>query len=206
MRSCLCSERLVHTQYRTPAGRLQPRRGHTVVEMLIVMSLMAALAGIAMPRLNYSAMRLDANVRVVRSAFQQAWRAAIQTQHDMLVSMDTAAKRIRIVEDVNNDGLPSPGERVTWRPLEEGAVFDVPAAGVSGPVTTSVSGPGVKSVQGMPTITFRRNGSTSGDVELYLSIRYRSVKEFRGVTVAQATGRTEWFRRVNGSWWRSGGI
>ncbi len=182
------------------------RQGHTVVEMLIVMSLMAALAGIAMPRLNYSALRLDANVRVVRASFQQAWRAAIQNQHDMLVSVDTAGRRIRLLEDANNDGLPSAGERVVWRPLEEGAVFDVPASGVTGTVTAAVSGSGVRQVQGMPTITFRRNGSTSGDAELYLSIQFRGTKEFRGVTVAQATGRTEWFRRVNSSWWRSGGI
>lgn len=185
---------------------LAGRRGHTLIETLIVMSLMAVLAGIAMPRLNYSSMRLDANVRVVRAVFQQAWRASIQNQHDMLVSVDTAGKRIRLLEDANNDGQPSTGERVTWRPLEEGAVFDVPATGVSGPVTTSVSGTGVRSVGSLPTITFRRNGSTSGDAELYLSIEFRGVKEFRGVTVAQATGRTEWFRRVNSAWWRSGGI
>jgi prepilin-type N-terminal cleavage/methylation domain-containing protein len=189
-----------------PDRRTGGRQGHTLIEMLIVMGLMATLAGIAMPRLNYSGLRLDANVRVLRSVFQQAWRASIQKQHDMLVSLDTAGKRIRMLEDANNDGLPSTGERVTWRPLEEGAVFDVPATGVTGAVTASVSGTGVRTVNGMPTITFRRNGSTSGDAEIYLSIQFRGVKEFRGVTVAQATGRTEWFRRVNSSWWRSGGI
>ena len=107
---------------------------------------------------------------------------------------------------MNNDGLPNTGERVTFRPLEEGALFDVPASGVHGTVTSSVSGTGVKTVQSMPSIIFRRNGSTSGDVELYLSTQHKGVKQFRGVTVAQATGRTEWFRLVKGSWWRSGGI
>lgn len=170
--------------------------------MVIIM----ALAGFAAPRLNYTSMRLDANVRIVRSVFQQAWRLSIQNQHDILVSLDTASRRIRTLEDVNQDGLPSAGERLTWKPLEDGAQFDVPASGLTGAVTASVSGPGVRTVQSMPTITFRRNGSTSGDVELYLSIQYRGVKEFRGVTIAQATGRTEWFRRVNSTWWRSGGI
>jgi hypothetical protein len=151
-------------------------------------------------------LRLDANVRVVRSAFQQAWRASIQNQHDVLVSLDTAGRRIRILEDMNNDGAATLGERATWRPLEEGARFDVPATGMAGAVTTSVSGNGVRSVEFMPTIIFRRNGSTSGNVEVYLAIDHRGGREFRGVTVAQATGRTEWFRLVNNTWWRSGGI
>ena len=73
-----------------PAGRGSARRGHTLIETTIVLTVIAALAGIAGPRMNYSGMRLDANVRIVRAVFQQAWRAAIKNQHDMLVSVDTA--------------------------------------------------------------------------------------------------------------------
>jgi hypothetical protein len=170
------------------------------------MAVLATIAGMAAPRLNYQSIRLDANVRVVRSVLQQAWRASVQNQHDILVSFDTAGKRIRLLEDANNNAQPDTSERIRWRPLEDGAVFDIPTSGVSGPVVSSVSGPGVRSVESMPTVTFRRNGSTSGDVEIYLSIRNRTVKEFRGVTLAQATGRTELFRLVKSGWWRSGGI
>lgn len=195
---------------RTPTCGLPARRarrgGHTLVETIIVLSMLTVIAGIALPRINYSAMRLDANVRVVRSVLQQAWRTAIQKQHDILVSMDVATGRIRVLEDADNDGQPTAGERVRWRPLEEGAGFGVPPSGVNGPVTQPVSGSGVRTVSSMPTIIFRRNGSTSGDVEIYITATYRGVAEYRGVTVAQATGRTEWFRRVNSAWWRSGGI
>lgn len=186
--------------------RLATHKGHTLIEAVIVMVIIAALAGFAAPRLNYSSLRLDGNVQIVRSVFQQAWRLSIQSQHDILVSVDTANRRIRTLEDVNQDGLPSAGERVSYKPLQDGARFDTPAAGVNGTVTASVSGSGIRTVQSMPTVTFRRNGSTSGDVELYLSLQFRGTKEFRGVTIAQATGRTEWFRRVNSAWWRSGGI
>ena len=195
-----------------PASRSRPHRGgairrggHTLVETLIVMALMAALAGMAMPRLNYVSIRLDANVRVVRAVFQQAWRTAVQKQHDVLVSVDTAGQRIRMHEDVNNDGLMTAGERITWRPLEEGAAFDVPPAGVNGPVTAAVLGTGVSTVASLPTITFRRNGAAGGDAEIYISATNRGLKEWRAVTVAQATGRTEWFRRPDATW-RSGGI
>lgn len=182
------------------------RRGHTLVETIIVMSLLAVIASMALPRIDYTAMRLDANVKVVRSVLQQAWRMSVQKQHDVLVSFDTAGRRVRVLEDMNNDGLVTTGERTTWRPLEEGATFAVPPSGVSGTVTKSVSGSGVKTVGGLPTITFRRNGSTSGDMEVYLSTSRGSVTNYRGITLAQATGRTEWFRFVNSSWWRSGGI
>lgn len=181
------------------------REGHTLIETVIVLTLMAILAGMAVPRLNYTSMRLDANVRVVRAVLQQAWRMSVQKQHDVLVSVDVAGGRMRIVEDANNDGQPTAGERVTWRPLEEGAVFDVPPAGLSGAVSAAVVGTGVKTVTSMPTVYFRRNGSTSGDAEFYLSTMYRGTREWRGVTVAQATGRTEWFRLAGGSW-KSGGI
>jgi hypothetical protein len=176
-----------------------------MIEAIIVLTVIAALAGIAGPRMNYPGHRLDANARIARSVFQQSWRAAIQNQHDMLLSVDTANMTFRIVEDMNNDGQPNTGERVRFHPLEEGAHFDVPATGVNGTVTTSVSGPGVKTVQSMPSIIFRRNGSTSGDVEVYLSVQYKGVKQFRCLTLAQATGRTELFRLANGSW-RSGGL
>jgi prepilin-type N-terminal cleavage/methylation domain-containing protein len=181
------------------------RRGHTIVELLIVLALMAALAGIAMPRVNFMAMRLDGNLRIVRSVLQQAWRLSVQKQHDILVSFDTASRRMRILEDMNNDGLPTNGERVTWRSLEEGVQFGKPPAGVYGAVTGAVAGLGVRTVTSLPTVIFRRNGSTSGDVEIYLTALYHGTQDWRGLTVAQSTGRTDWYRRVNNVW-RSGGM
>jgi hypothetical protein len=165
---------------------------------------MAALAGFAMPRVNYVAVRLDANARIVRSAMQQAWRLSIQQQHDILVSIDTAIGRIRVLEDANNDGIPTAGERVTWRPLEEGVRFALPPSGVNGAVTGAVAGSGIRSVNGMPTLTYRRSGSTSGDAEIYLSAQSRAGMERRAVTISQTTGRTEWFKYVKSNW-RSAG-
>jgi Tfp pilus assembly protein FimT len=176
-----------------------------MIELLIVLALMATLAGIAMPRINYVALRVDANARTVRGVLQQAWRMAVQKQHDVLVSFDTAGRRVRTLEDANNDGLPTAGERTVWRPLEDGVRFDAPSNGVTGAVTAAVVGPGLKTVTSYPTVTFRRNGATSGDIEVYVAAQNRTLWERRAVTMAQATGRTEWFRYVNSAW-RSGGI
>ncbi len=171
----------------------------------MVVVLLSVIAGIALPRIDYVSMRLDADVRTMRGVFQQAWRLSIQKQHDVIVSVDSAGRRVRILEDINNDGVPSTGERITWRPLEEGVVFDVPPTGVTGAVTKSVSGPGVRSVNSMPSIAFHRNGASSGNAELYMSAAFHGQKEYRAITIAQATGRADWYKYVKGSW-KSGGM
>jgi Tfp pilus assembly protein FimT len=185
---------------------MRPRRraAHTLVEMLIVLVVLAVTATLAMPRLNYVALRLDGNSRIVRNTLQQAWRASVQKQHDILVSFDTAGRSIRTIEDTNGDNQVTAGERVLVRPLEEGVRFDTPSASIGGYTLNPVTGPGVRSINALPTVIFRRNGSTSGDAEIYVSARNKSVKEWRAVTLAQSTGRTEWFRLVSGAW-RSGG-
>lgn len=187
------------------ARRPRANTGHTLVEIVIVVAVMAAIAGLALPRLDYVTMRLDANARATRGVLQQAWRLAIQKQHDILVGLDTAGHRLRVHEDLDTDGQIDSGERVTWRPLEEGVRFVTPPSGVAGAVSGAVAGPGVRTMNGLPTIVFRRNGSTSGDAELYLGAVERGGTRHRAVTVAQSTGRTEWFRWTNGAW-HSGGI
>lgn len=186
-------------------SRWRGRRGHTLIEMMIVVAVLAVIASMAMPRVDYGAMRLDGNARKLRGILQQAWRLSIQRQHDIHVSIDAATGRIRTFEDNDNDGTADGGERISWQSLEEGARFAAPATTVSGVSPAPMSGPGVNTVELLPTVTFRRNGSTSGDVELFLNLDYRGTSAWRAITVAPATGRTDWFRLVNGAW-RSGGI
>ena len=182
------------------------RRGHTMIETLVVMAVIATLAGIAGPRMNYSGMRLDANVRVARAVFQQAWRGAIKNQHDMLVSIDTVADNFRIVEDMNNDGLVTTGERITFRPLEDGVVFDVPASGVRAASRSRSQALASRRCSRCPRSPSAATAQRAAISRSTCRSSHRGVKQFRGVTVSQATGRTEWFRLVNGTWWRSGGI
>ncbi|HEX7120856.1 MAG TPA: type II secretion system protein [Gemmatimonadaceae bacterium] len=181
-----------------------PRRGHTLLEILIVVVILAGIAGLSLPRIDYIGLRLDSNARSIRGALQQAWRMSIQKQHDVLVGVDVVNRRLVIVEDANNDGIAAASERSTVRPLEEGVLFDAPPTGLTGPVSGPVAGPGVLTLGGLPTIGFHRNGSTSGDAELYLAAIDRGIMKRRAISVAQATGRTEWFRWANNSW-RSGG-
>jgi hypothetical protein len=56
----------------------------------------------------------------------------------------------------------------------------------------------------MPSITFRRNGAASSDVEVYLALGDVG-NGSRSVNVAQATGRPAWYR-WSGSAWTKGGF
>lgn len=181
---------------------MAPRRaGVTLVELLVALVLLGILAGAALPRLDPAAHRADAGMRQVRGALQQAQRIAVQHQYDVVVSFDVRAGSIRVAEDSTNDRVIA-GERVRWLPLDPGVRFVRPASPVPGGVGgAEVAGPGVRSVDGLPSVVFRRSGAASGDLEVYLAAARRGAgDDVRAVTVVHGTGRTAWFRLTDRGW------
>jgi prepilin-type N-terminal cleavage/methylation domain-containing protein len=190
---------------RTPAvRRRQSRPAFSLTEMLVVLALIGIVAGWALPRVDVAKFRADAAARVVRGTLQQAQRLAILRQYDISVGFDTTARRLRIHEDVNNDGIQDPGERVMWRPIEEGVAFAKPPVGVNGTSATSLVGSNLRAIGDLPTIIFRRDGSASTDLEVYLLGAVDHPTSFRAVTVIQSTGRADPYR-YRGSAWAKGG-
>jgi prepilin-type N-terminal cleavage/methylation domain-containing protein len=180
------------------------RPAFTLIELLIVITMIAILAGFAIPRIDFVKARSDAAARLVRGQLQTAQRLAIQRQYNILVSFDVARNRIRIVEDQNNNGAAESTERILWRSLEEQARFASPPSGIS-VGGSAIAGSDLRTLDGMPTITFRRDGSASGNAEIYISSPRSLGKDFRGVVVTESTGRAEWFR-YDGSTWKRVGI
>jgi hypothetical protein len=173
--------------------------------MMIAVTVVAILCAFALPRLNYGAMRLDANAQAIRATLQQAWRLSIQKQHDVIVSFDVGNQRLRTLEDENDSRTADPNERITWRPLEEGAAFSKPPVRIGNAAPpAAIAGAGVVTVDQMPSLVFHRNGSTSGDAEVYLGIMSAGKTERRAVTVSQSTGRTDWYRYFEGTWRNAG--
>ena len=185
------------------AGAL--RGGFTIIELVMVLTILGVVATFALPRINLTQYRMDSAVRLTRTTLQRAQRMAITRQHDMVVSFNVSGRAIRVIEDANNDGLLSAGERVTRVHLEEGARFEVPPVGVRGAVLAAVVGPQLRTLDGMPTVVFHRDGAASTDLEVYLSAGRSRNNDFRGITVVQSTGRTEWWRYIN-SRWKAGSI
>jgi prepilin-type N-terminal cleavage/methylation domain-containing protein len=183
---------------------MRNRAGFSMGELLIVIVMIGIVSAMALPRLDFARYQTDAGARVVRGALQQAQRAAIVKQHDVVVSFDAGGRRLRTFDDPNNNQRLDDGEHVTWRPLEDGVLLLVPSRGINGMVSKAVNGPGVRVVDGMPSVVFRSNGAASTDLEIYLAGGRKTDKEFRAVTLVQATGRTQWYRRSSGNWKEAG--
>ena len=170
------------------------RFGFSLVEILIVLVMMAVVARMALPKLNMSQFRADAAAQQVRSVFQTAQRTSLTRQFDVIVSVDTTTFGLRIAEDSSNDGIIQTNEWKFWRPTGEGNRFAIPPKGLNGTVTSPVVGAAIRSVSGLPSVTFHRDGSTSTDGEVYVESSYKGRTDYRAITVTRATGRTELWR------------
>jgi prepilin-type N-terminal cleavage/methylation domain-containing protein len=182
--------------------RTLPRDGFTLIEIMVVFTLIAILGALTIPRLNTTGFKADAAMHVVQSFMQQGQRSAVQRQSNVVVSVDTADNRIRLWNDANNNMQLDDGETTRSMTLEEGSHFAVPPVGVNGgePESPVVSTNTKVSPDGYPSIIFRRDGAASGSVDIYLRAASSDLNDFRAISVTQATGRVDLFRYGNGAW------
>lgn len=178
------------------------RTGWTLIELLIVIALISIVAGFAIPRLNFTRYRTDAAARLARVVLQEAQRNAITRQSNVIVSFDLPNGGFRIVQDWNNNDTINVGDQVQWRHLDEGAKFATPTMGRvnGGTATSALNGSGLMNIAGFPTIVFQRDGSSTTDLDLYVTTRVGVADEYRAIVVDQPTGRSDWFR-WNGTAW-----
>jgi Tfp pilus assembly protein FimT len=172
--------------------------------MLIVIAIMGIVSAIAIPRINTTQFHQDAGARITRTALQIAGRLAVTRQYDIIVSFDVPRSMMRIAEDMDNNGAVDSGEHISWKALEDGAIFAVPATGLSGTPLGAIDGSGLTTIDGMPSMIFRRNGATSTAAVIYIGSVRNQPHDFRAVTVAQSTGRTDWYRYANAGWKEAG--
>ena len=167
---------------------------------MIVLAIIGVIAAFAYPKVNFTQFRVDAAARTVRVALQNAERLAVTRQYDVVVSFDTTNRRIRILEDNNNNATVDAGEHVTFAQLEDSVHFAVPPAGVSGSASSAINGSSIRTVDNMPTLIFHRDGAANSDADIYITSRRALDDDFRCVRVIQSTGRTLWWRYLNGAW------
>jgi prepilin-type N-terminal cleavage/methylation domain-containing protein len=174
--------------------------GYTFIEMLIVLIIIGIIAAFAYPKVNFTQFQVDAAARLIRISLQNAQRLAVTRQYNVVVSFDQAHNKVRVLEDNNNNSTADAGERVTWGTLEDGAHYAVPPTGVNGGVASAVVGTDVRTIDGMSSIIFRRDGAGNTDIEVYLTSKRAISNDYRGITVVQSTGRTDWFKYIGNSW------
>jgi hypothetical protein len=74
---------------------------------------------------------------------------------------------------------------------------------VNGPIPTApVTGAGLQTLSGLQSVIFRRDGSASTDLEIYVTTRDAVKVEYRAVTVTASTGRTEMYKWNGTAWLR----
>jgi prepilin-type N-terminal cleavage/methylation domain-containing protein len=189
------------------------RRGYTLIEMLIVVTMIAIITATTMPKVDYTAWRQDAAARAVRGAMMQAQAYAVSSQHNVFVVPDMVhGNKLYVVYDYNDNLALDAGEHWIAVPLQDGAVIaqppvalpgGAPTAGLSVPasvpaITLTVPGSMTTSTTGW---VFRSDGAVSSAAQIYIGSKRGLAKDFRAVTLTQATGRSDWYKYVNGTTW-----
>jgi prepilin-type N-terminal cleavage/methylation domain-containing protein len=180
--------------------RLSGSSGVTLVELLIVVTIIGIVAGIAIPKIDLTRYRVDGAMQSAGMTLLGAQRLAATRQFDVIVGFDQANNAIRVHQDANNNGVVDGGEPVTQRALGDLVVF-----GRAGAAAHAVGAAAVTFTQmrnGLPSVTFHRNGSASEYGGIYLTSR-RAVlaglaTDSRLLEVERSTGRTSWYRYNNG--------
>ena len=195
---------MASTQWRPGPSRWQERAraqaGFSLLEILIVLTVLSILLGLAMPRVDVEAFRLNEAAREVMTALARAQYRALVHQYDVVVWFEVTDRRIRIHDDRNNDGLVQPGEPVSAVALPDGVVFG------RGSAPQRAMGPGPVTFRqrlGVPYLTFHRNGSASEAGGLYLASTRPGSRAARAIEVERATGRATWLI-YDGTSWRGG--
>ena len=181
------------------------RRGLTIIEMVMVVVIIGIMARITLPKFNIDKYRADGAGRLALILLQEAQRNAITRQSNVIVSFDNVINRFRVVQDYNNNDTINTTDWVQYRSMADGAVFSKPtwsgAVGADGTIPTAAyAGSLLQTIAGLPTVIFRRDGSASTNLTLFVTTRASVSTEYREIIVTASTGRADLYK-FNGSGW-----
>lgn len=183
--------------------RTDAPRGFTLVEMLTVMALIVAILGIALPNIDVARFRLDGEVQSLALMINSSQRLAVLRQYDIVLAFDETENRIRLHHDTDKDGALDSDEEVRFIALEDEVVF-----GRGGATALPEGGANVTFTEvqdGLPSMTFRRNGSASENGVIYLTSLLASraaghSEHTRAIQIERATGQVTCMSYRTSSW------
>jgi prepilin-type N-terminal cleavage/methylation domain-containing protein len=183
-------------------------RGFTLVEMLIVVTMIGIMTGIALWRVDIARYQVNGDIQSIGTTLIASQREAIAKQHNVIVVFDTAGNRVRVVWDANNNGTFDTGEHSRLVFLSDRVRFGLGTAPAMAMGGQSVNFTDTETSTGLPALTFYRNGSASEAGGAYITSRRsigdpRYVNDNRAMRVERATGRAEWWH-YDGTTWQRG--
>jgi Tfp pilus assembly protein FimT len=189
------------------ANRLhrRSRGGWTVIEMSIVVAVIVLLAAVALTNIDFNRYRMDSNARTVQNQFIAQQINAIQKNMPMIVTIVYDQGHLTITEDANSNGVADPTEYTYNRTLVEGAQFVIPPVTVDSATPYYATGPGLTYLNQTyldPTVTFYPNGSTSGDVVIYIGSTSGRLTDMRALQITGATSKVKFYRMASDGTWR----
>ncbi len=170
-------------------------RGVTLFELMLVVTIVGILSGIALTRLDWTRYRADAAGRTIMAELASAQRLGLSLQANIVITFPDST-RMMVLEDIDNSGTPSAGERVHYVTLNDNFAF----GRVNAP---DVPNPDVAAM--LTSLVFHRDGSSdaSGTVYLHGPGYDPDCRRCRAVSVTRATGRIVWYTFASGAWTRA---
>lgn len=181
------------------------RRGWTIIEMSIALAVIVILAAIALPNIDFQRYRMDSNTRAVQNQFISQQLNAVQKNMPMIVTIVYDKGHLTITEDKNSNGIADANEYTYNRSLVEGAQFVKPPTTVDGATPYYATGPGLTYLNQTymyPTVTFYPNGSTSGDVVIYIGSTTARLQDMRALQITGATSKIKFYRMMSDGTWK----
>ncbi len=183
-----------------------------MIEMAILVGIIAVLAAIAIPNIDFQRFRMDTNMRAVQNQLIGAQMLSVQKKVRVILTFVYNEGQFRVVQDQNNDGLWGGAEPRNWRTLAEKMKIVIPPSTIDGASPYYATGPGIRYVgitgtsgtacASCPTMDIYPNGSTSGDVVVYFGSGKTARKsDYRAVQIYGSTSKVKlWRMQDNGSW------
>jgi prepilin-type N-terminal cleavage/methylation domain-containing protein len=179
------------------------RPGFTIIEVAMTLGIMAIMAALALPAIDFNRMRMDSNMRLVQNWLLSAQSRAVQRNTQVLVEVYFEQNQIRIIDDADANGAYTGGETNSYLTLSQNMKFVTPATTVDGATPYYATGAGITlSASGNhPIITFYPNGSSSGAAVFYLGSPAGRNEDNRAIKVTAATSKMSFYRMgANGVW------